>query len=135
MPHMRERRTPDDQTVDDPNELPEPDDRGGDLPRPSRDALEEPEPDVTTDEPPLTGDVDRRGIDDPDAGAEPSLMMREAAADTDVDELPHLRGDGLPEVPSSGRVDDRVAVGSERETGPGPSPIDPGATDLTGGRS
>jgi hypothetical protein len=77
--------------------------------------------------------VDR--LDDPDASAEPSLVMREAEAATELDERPHLRSVGLPEVPPSGRVDDQVAVGRERDTGPGPSPIDPGATDLTGGRS
>jgi hypothetical protein len=51
MPHMRERREPDDTTVDDPNELPQPDKQGRDAPRPSSDAVEEPEPDVTTNEP------------------------------------------------------------------------------------
>src|SRR4051794_8047423 len=33
-------------------------------------------------------DIDRRDVDDPDAGAEPSLVIREAEADTDVAERP-----------------------------------------------
>jgi hypothetical protein len=137
MPHMRERRGPDDTPVDDPNELPQPDTQGRELPRPSSDAIEEPEPDVSADDPGMTDGRDQvdRPSGDPDAGAEPSLVMREAEAGAEVEERSQLDGSGLPDAPASGRVDDRVAVGRERGTGPGPSPIDPGATDLTGGQS
>ena len=52
MPHMRERKTdPDLEPVADPDQLPDPEVKGKDVPRPSPDAIEEPEPDVTTDEP------------------------------------------------------------------------------------
>jgi hypothetical protein len=52
MPHMRERKSdPDLEPVADPDELPAPELKGKDVPRPSQDAIEEPEPDVTTDEP------------------------------------------------------------------------------------
>jgi hypothetical protein len=49
---MRERKTdPDLEPVADPDQLPEPKVKGEDVPRPSSDAIEEPEPDVTRDEP------------------------------------------------------------------------------------
>ncbi len=52
MPHMRERKSdPELEPVADPDELPEPQLKGKDVPRPSADAIEEPEPDVTNDEP------------------------------------------------------------------------------------